>query len=961
MINSSFLSLLRVSATHSSLASIQDTMPSFAITPIVRQAIELRLEELEHTKQSFEQRYLLDAKQSEEPSVIRRIERLLEDIENLDPKFDKEDGIWTSETTKRCIEQARDGGIVTENKLLKLEKALLDKLSRFRNRMEVSCLHSRLMKEAIDEYTDTTVTKLLEDMAVEDDFEVIDDDREDALKDFERTCSQQTTVDSSSIDEYLSGLFAGEEDHLQAIRNGMRAYGSDLSNRNIEVDQETLKWIITDLIRSECISQERKETLINYLQSPDALLEVTAILNMRGYREWNYKNAELGLPVDTRKTIHGQHYVNVEVEIIDMLFLHCCAIRWATKLNECLRDYVNKSKAFQVAPLTRADADRRSFFFEKTSFMHPPPFGYTGFPCPPPPPPEPKKGCRRRKTRPRTMRLAPSVPPTPHVMHVPPPPLPDMLTDVETVRRDDYQQNFFMSRLPKHDGNVSKMTSSKDIQARLIKTLAVECEIRKAFDGKVNALTVDFDSLASTLPHCTIITVLRFLGVPEVFLSLFNRALKPKLSIKASNHEAARNITPESGVSFGYFMEIFFSEAVLFFLDLAIRKVTGSYMYRVHDDCYFVGTQVQTDHAEDVIVQFSKVMGLKWRSRSSADELSVGFLTIDLQTNSSHGTSIIVGIDDSKVALYAANAKLRLKSCSTVLEWVREWNDTVGTYAAHLFGPLANVFNEEHREMIKETYRRIHSIVLGGSDLTSCVAKMLKTSVSCEPEHGLQDLEPIIYLPQAYGGLGVKNPFVTISFASNANESAAVKIRDYLNTEAAYYIKASERYSNQMPFLNQQRIMTIFDNDLSRMIEALGSDVKTDVSIESLPFMAKAEMTKHRERAKLPCVTTDWSEPVKTPDLVHLYRDLLDEPVNDTEDIEMVEQEINRLSLTEDLKPWDELSQEDRWVLQLYNEECFERYGSLDIWWAKGIPVVVYSDLRGHRLDDDDEDHSKSA
>jgi hypothetical protein len=455
--------------------------------------------------------------------------------------------------------------------------------------------------------------------------------------------------------------------------------------------------------------------------------------------------------------------------------------------------------------------------------------------------------------------------------------------------------------------------------------------------------------------------VLRFLGVPEVFLSLFNRALKPKLSIKASNHEAARNITPESGVSFGYFMEIFFSEAVLFFLDLAIRKVTGSYMYRVHDDCYFVGTQVQTDHAEDVIVQFSKVMGLKWRSRSSADELSVGFLTIDLQTNSSHGTSIIVGIDDSKVALYAANAKLRLKSCSTVLEWVREWNDTVGTYAAHLFGPLANVFNEEHREMIKETYRRIHSIVLGGSDLTSCVAKMLKPSVSCEPEHGLQDLEPIIYLPQAYGGLGVKNPFVTISFASNANESAAVKIRDYLNTEAAYYIKASERYSNQMPFLNQQRIMTIFDNDLSRMIEALGSDVKTDVSIESLPFMAKAEMTKHRERAKLPCVTTDWSEPVKTPDLVHLYRDLLDEPVNDTEDIEMVEQEINRLSLTEDLKPWDELSQEDRWVLQLYNEECFERYGSLDIWWAKGIPVVVYSDLRGHRLDDDDEDHSKSA
>ncbi|CAI9629122.1 hypothetical protein GT037_001558 [Alternaria burnsii] len=519
------------------------------------------------------------------------------------------------------------------------------------------------------------------------------------------------------------------------------------------------------------------------------------MLNTRGYREWNYKNAEVGLPVDTRKTIRGQHYVNVEVEVIDMMFLHCCAIRWATKLNECLRDYFVKSKAFEVAPLTRADAEKRAFFFGNTSFMPPPPCRYTGPPCPPPPPaPEPKKGCRRRKMKPQTMRLVPSIQPAPHVIHITPPPPPDMLTDVESLRRDDYQRHLFMSRLPKHDGGVPKMTSSKDIQARLIKILAVKCEIRKAFDGKVNALTVGFESLVSILPHCTIITVLRFLGVPEVFLSLFNRAPKPKLSIEASTHEAARTITPENGIFFGYSMEIFFSEAVLFSLCLAILKRIGSYMYRVHDCCYFVGTQVQTNHAEEVIFHFSKVMGWKIRSFSSGGKLSVGFLIMDLQTTSPHDTSVVVGIDDSKVALYAANAKLRLKSSSTVLQWVREWNDTVGTYAAHLFGPLANVFNEEHSEMIKETYRRIHSLVLGGSDLTRCVAKMLKPFVLCELEHDLQDIEPIIYLPQAYGGLGVKNPFVTIAFASNANESASVKIRDYLNIEAAYYTKASERY-----------------------------------------------------------------------------------------------------------------------------------------------------------------------
>lgn len=57
-----------------------------------------------------------------------------------------------------------------------------------------------------------------------------------------------------------------------------------------------------------------------------------------------------------------------------------------------------------------------------------------------------------------------------------------------------------------------------------------------------------------------------------------------------------------------------------------------------------------------------------------------------------------------------------------------------------------------------------------------------------------------------------------------------------------------------------------------------------------------------------------------------------------------------------DLKDWYRVSQLEKWTLQLYSEECFERYGGLEIWWVEGMPVEVYNSLRGHMSDDDDDD-----
>jgi len=457
------------------------------LTPIVQQAVEHRLEELARTKKSFERRYLSEVAESDHPSVIVRLERLLDEVKNLEPKLDEEDGEWLTETIQRCIEQAQDDNAISEKKLLGLEKSLRDKLSRFRNRMEVSCLHAQLIKEATNAAKIETVATKLDAVALDDDdFEVVDNESEEALEKFEQACSQPTNVDSESIETYLSSLFTSEDEHLQSIRDGMKAYGDDLSSGEIEVDEECLTWIMTDLMRSDRISPERKTTLAGYLQSPDALRELVATLNMMSYRDWNYRNAEAGLPVEVCKTKSGQHYVHVEVDIIDMLFLHCCAIWWAVKLNECLKDFVHQSGLFRCAPLAEAELEKRAFFFDTPRLAcggylspPPPPLPYVFQSIPPPPPGLPlynsRKGSRKKKRTDEKMY--------PMMHPAPPQPPPAAPMDVESLRRDNYEQHFFMSRLPHKDGEVPKIVSSEDVQARLIKTLAVECKLRKAFDG----------------------------------------------------------------------------------------------------------------------------------------------------------------------------------------------------------------------------------------------------------------------------------------------------------------------------------------------------------------------------------------------------------------------------------------------------------------------------------------------
>jgi hypothetical protein len=385
----------------------------------------------------------------------------------------------------------------------------------------------------------------------------------------------------------------------------------------------------------------------------------------------------------------------------------------------------------------------------------------------------------------------------------------------------------------------------------------------------------------------------------------------------------------------------------LLVLELAVLQKTGTFLYRLKDSCYFVGTHDQHEAYEAQVTDFAKALKLHV---SFEKDQAIGCLQLSPQTSS---------IEESKVSAYAHSVKNQLSACFTMFDWIRVWNKTAGTYASHLFGPLADVFGKAHLNAVRIAYKLIFEIVLDGKSLTAHVTNLLATHTK-RPLTSLSfALEAFIYLPVEYGGLGVKNPFVTMTLARDLCDTPDDLVTEYLASEEAYYNRAAEAYAALPPDAHSRKIEAIYHNDNERVCASLGANRYLN------HFMTKEELFVHRERSNYPILHVQQCPSSYTdvagPSLTKLYSDLLNEPYDDVPDGGKVRDEVQRLSGKGDMRSWNKLSGEDKWVLQLYGEECFEKYGGLEMWVGELVPQEVLKAVRGACWNESDDDSDSSV
>ena len=956
------------------------------ITPSLREVAELEIDEFDRLKQDFKARYGIGNPRPTNVTLRERIAALIKDIQQFDSYLEDNDDLTI---TARYVEQTGDECCISNDKLLKFEEQVLDKLLKRMSRYDATSLHLHLMREAMGAKQSVKLSSPgLDTVTIDDDFEVVEDGLETLWERFEIETFTAKDIDVDALEAYLTGLMEGNGAlaSLTRLRGNMRQYGKDLLHGDVDIEESELEWCMMDLLKNDLISDEKKKTLGSYIQNQVAVKELLGVLNMRSIRDWHWKHSGKGSSVTARQDNEGQYHITVEEDLVDMLFLHCTAIGWAQKLKECLSNFFRYVDLGGERRLSSNDYKEREFFLDTMPFEPPGEQGSDLSVCCPPAPPPPlgplaipqgvyalparsktkkKKRSPKAYTDPMVMLPPPPPPLQPYIMTMSPPPPPPVvvmspspiyLDTLDEERHRIYKRDFFMSRLPTQDGCRPKVTPTEEVQANLIKTLAAEIKLRKALDGQYGCTVVNFHSLATALPHKSVLVVLKFLGVPEAIVDFFARFLGANLNIGPSVRGTRDRIfTRTCGVPERHGLELLFTEAVMFFAELAVSKRTGVHLYRLGARCYFVGTEEQNDQAMQELTTFSKHTKLDFDDvLTQPEQLDIGFLEL---------TGDAITIKDSLVEAYALHAKKQLSEQTTVYEWVRIWNSTVGIYVSHLFGPLVDLFGKLHLEAVKAAYKRILDIIFEDSNLTDHVKGMLRARSDFARTSSPLALEAIVYLPQSFGGLGVKNPLVALNLARNITSDPNAIVQEYLDVETKYYEAALNNWSALKPEHISKKLNHIFQSNAEATTAAL------DTAAVDCTFMTKNSLSKHREYALFPhlplTLLHDTIPPppqyTRIPYLTGLHQALLNEPVDNITASERVHDKVRECG---PMKRWGQLDPQDKWVLQMYGDECFERYGTLNIWHERFVPkfcMMLVRETDPYSLDDDSTSYTSAS
>lgn len=964
------------------------------ISAVVREVANLKVGELKHLKETFTQDVLdnlnkaYDYREARD-TIVARLTILLDQIRIYDDHgfLDDEFTMWISR-----IGQAQNDKSITSEKLISIEKALHRKLAGIAHRLAMSEYYGALMNHAIRTLEDRPKIAPFPDRdASDDEFELIEEELERLCTDFETHAFSQKDIDVKAIEDYLTCLFDDSigKKNLQILRQRMKEYGAGMLRGEDKLDTQLVEWCIKDLLDYSQLSAERQNSLRDILDSDAAIRELTGTLNSRSIRHWNWRTGKGGLPVSAQRNIDGKYDITIKEDLVDMIFLQGLAIQWGKELKSALRD--SASARVEYTAHTSDELQKREYYLGplpppqpcshapchpfgppdcvSCAPMHAPPVPHApSIPPSPPMPPFPSSSMplpqpcgnpsfMRNRRRAKARRFSPSYPPS---------------TCIDDERHTFYMRNLFLCTLPEYTTRLAISPNLGD-QGNLLQMLSLDIKAREAFDGSVHGLRAKFQSFASSLPHETIITVLRYIGVPEQWLGFFQRFLSATLDLsRIAPGTSAHTQTRKCGLPVGHRFETFFGEAILFCLDLAVHHrvpsgQTTPYLLRRHDDGYFVGKQQQCEEVRQQIDIFANVMGLDVSVRdlfppASGPTSTIGLLSFSRKgvTDSESPAGVDISLDDASVMAYARDLKMQLAACPNVFSWVSTWNRTIGTYVPHLFGPVANVLGKAHFQAVKRAYSMMYDTIFDDGNLTRHVAGMLLPLPS---EDISFSRDAFIHLPAMCGGLGVSNSYAYVnSIGSGMTIDSHGHWKKYLEHEKKYYEKAREVFNQYTDEQRDQKLSGIFGDDKGRIEAVFGAGwAKATAS-----FPTMEELTSHRERAALPLLSQyhpppgpchhspvschyPYGFPAWYPLELHssalnTYQLLASTPPPPYWILsDKIQNRKSRLERKLRLGP--ELTGQAQWALGLYGDECFESFDGLEIWYREGVPLELLKAL----------------
>ncbi|KAJ5793778.1 hypothetical protein N7457_000377 [Penicillium paradoxum] len=706
-----------------------------------------------------------------------------------------------------------------------------------------------------------------------------------------------THVNEDAIQSYLDDLFTQtklSQQALKDLRTSIQSFGTNLASKGEWLDVDELKWVSNALLKSDLLSDEKTAVLKEFMRNNEVAQEVADVLNLRiaSIDSWSWTGGSDGIPVSMRRQLNGKYRVFMDEDLLDGLLLQYIGTTWAVKLRQVFETFL-KSNAWKPLreDIPEKHQDLRKYFIGREANSN------AGM--------------------------------------------------VNEIRKNTYRDEYFMSQLPastdegarQYDDCNAKPKNALDTKHSLLHLLITESIIHKHQRGEFTAVRSDFEWFGPSMPHTTLLTVMKFFGVSELWINFFILFLEAPLKFAQDGPDAGVQVR-KRGLPTSHTLGDCLGESVLFCMDYAVNQATdGAFLYRLHDDFWFWGAKSTCVKAWEAMEEFTQVMGLKFNKektgtvqmgvKNSQEESSLptgdirwGFLVLDEKQER-------FIIDQTQVNQHIEELSRQLSSCRSVFAWVQAWNGYFGRFFTNNFAKPAICFGRDHIDMAISTLSRIESTLFSKtydakspSDPIKGVTDYLRTVIAKRFDiHGLPD--GFFYYPVELGGLGLLNPFIgLLAMRENIKQTPRKLLHKASLADERGYEAAKEKFKKDGPDLT------------SSFWNKWGG--------ESRPFMTLEDYTRYPE--------------TYSSALLSVYVKLTEVPSETSvahssgfskEQNALGPKFAGKGSISAD---WNTMSPYWRWVAELYYEEMVRTYGTLAAVNREFMPLGVVKTLREGRF-----------
>ncbi|KAH7110888.1 hypothetical protein B0J11DRAFT_599189 [Dendryphion nanum] len=874
----------------------------------------------------------------------------------------------------RFLEQARHDPSISPKVVEDWEKSILQYFAVHSSKLQYADLYGKLVTEwlSVDQMAPQD-----DDVEMNESFEELPGVKKlEARVEWEKSVFEAADVDKNAVTAYLQRLFNATKTARNAL-NALRAQVAAFENQitePIQFGSTSLEWVITDLLNSDLLSNDKRETLKDFLGNAVILNEIADVLNMRiaALSRWTWGEH---VPLEQRRKLNGSYSVHMHEDLLQAIFLQYIGVRWSVFLKRTLREFGKAASEPAQSTIPKGDLKRRFYYLGKPGVSESPSLrnkrakthdkryslyqlfdfesqqikGQEGeeeaefaeFAADHGGRPKRKRAKRMAQTQGRTMALTLGSRDRERVY----PRSAMRARDALVLSEEAYEEEPIDYS---DEGNLEEEESDctggpelekKPIEAKqdLLHLLSTEIVVNRKLHGELTCIHATFESWNPLLPHETILSVFEFFGVSRKWLTFFKVFLEAPLKFIDDNGSEPR--LRRRGTPGSHALSDLFGEVVLFCLDSAVKRDTGGgLLYRLYDDIWFWSHDYEKCvQAWSTIVDFSDTIGAEFHgsklgsvritndpSNATIDDrlpkgdIRWGFLYLDPTTGRFQ-------IDQKMVDAHISDLRTQLATKSdSIISYIRAWNTYAATFFTSNFGRAANCFGRAHVDMMLATHRRIQSAIFPGSS----VAQFLKDTITAR--FGVSHIpDGFLYFPIELGGLALQSPFIPLlQIRDSVCENPDDILDSFLEAEQDAYVAAKRAFENG--HTEALRVGPIGDPKWT----------PTDSADVFFPF---EEFIRHRETLRNPGEKR----------LVVSYRELLQRPVEESVGGPVeITNALARLGGRSDLRSitgyWSEMEGYWKWVAVLYGGEMVERFGGFGVVEKGWLPMGIV-DIQGGR------------